>query len=483
MKKAFVFIVAASAGWAVTAPSHADTLDDIVKAMGADKLKTVEFIGTGYYFHFGGSNLSSEPWPKFNLKPYLQRVDYGVPSMGLDLILTQALFPPRGAGGQPIRKTHARYWYLNGDIGWGISRSGKPQEARSTTRSHHALWTTPHGVVKALQAAKAEIKMRKTGGKTYKTATFGKKGAFTATAWFDKNNILRGVDSRISNFLMGDMPSRTLYGDYKDIGGIKFPMRIQVTYGDHPGFDIKLTEVKPNAPVDVTVPKKILKQKYAVKSEKIANGVWYLRGGSHHSVVIEMADHVIVYEGPLNNTRGQAVLDAARKLVSGKPIRYVINSHHHYDHSGGLRPFVADGITIVTHETNKGFYQKALSYPARIRPDRLSKSGKKAKFLTVTDRHTFSDSRQTIELYTLKGSPHSETNMIAYLPKHKVLIVADAYSARRIYDKPVKKDRVNPTSIHLWNTLADLKLDIETVLPIHGKKVGLQQIRFAAGLE
>lgn len=463
--------------------SSAGALDDFARAMGADKLKTIEITGTGFYFHLGGSNISSEPWPKFNLKSYRQRINYETATMGLDLTLTQALFPPRGAGFQPIRGTKLRQWYISGDVGWGYGRKGEPRAARSTSRYHHALWTSPHGVVKAAQDANSQIKMRKSGGKTYKTVSFGKNGAFTAIAWFNKDNMLVGVDARIENAVMGDMPSTTLYSDYKDFSGIKYPTRIKVTYGDHPGFDIKITDVKPNASIDIATPKNLKKRITKVKSEKIADGIWYLRGGSHHSVTMEMKDHVIVYEGPLHEKRGKAVIDATRKLVPGKQIRYVINSHHHFDHSGGLRAFAAEGITIVTHQTNKAFYRNAYANPTKIKPDHFAKSRKKAKFLTVENSYKLSDGNRVIELYTLTGNTHSETNLIAYLPKEKILIVADAYSARSIYKEPVKQNKVNPARELLWQTLVELRLDIQTVLPIHGKKVGVDQIRLSAGLQ
>jgi hypothetical protein len=116
-------------------------------------------------------------------------------------------------------------------------------------------------------------------------------------------------------------------------------------------------------------------------------------------------------------------------------------------------------------------------------PGMLTKPGKRAKFITVDGKKVVSDGSRAIELYSLKGNVHAETNIIAYLPKENILIVADAYSARKIYKKPVKKKKIHPVRAQLWKTLSTLGLDIETVLPIHGKKVGIEQIRFAAGLE
>ena len=122
-----------------------------------------------------------------------------------------------------------------------------------------------------------------------------------------------------------------------------------------------MTEVKPNAAADIPVPDAVRQaaNPYArVQSQKAADGVWYLTGGTHHSVVIEMKDHVIVVEGPLNDDRAVAVIKEARTLVPSKPIKYLIVSHHHFDHSGGVRAFAGEGVTLITHDASRPFFEQ-----------------------------------------------------------------------------------------------------------------------------
>lgn len=458
--------------------AQAASLDDLSKAMGADKIQSIEVTGSGYYYHLGGSGLSDEPWPKFNLKKYRQSINFKTESMDLSRTLTQFLNPPRGAGFQPIPKQLVRRNAISGGTGWGYSR-GSVQSARSTSRSLHALWTSPIGLIKAARTAGAKVKTKMVGGISQSTLSIQKKGAFKATGYFDERNLLTMVYARVANPVYGDMQVVTTYGDYKNFSGVNYPSRMVVRNGGHLGLEVTVSDVKTNTPVNISPPKGLKPRKERVKVEKVADGVWYIRGGSHHSVAIEMADHVVVYEGPLSEGRGIAVINATRKTIPGKPIRYVVNSHHHFDHSGGLRAFAAKGITIVTHSSNKAFYEKAYANPNTVKPDALTKSGKKAKFRTIEDTGVLESGDRRIELFTLKGNVHCESNMIAYLPKEKILIVADAYSARRIYKKPAKEK--HPARVHLWQTLVRLNLDIKTVLPIHGRKVGIQQIRFAAG--
>ena len=118
-----------------------------------------------------------------------------------------------------------------------------------------------------------------------------------------------------------------------------------------------------------------------------------------------------------------------KKLVPGKPIRYVVNSHAHFDHSGGLRAAVGEGATIVTQAQNKAYFERAFATPSTIAPDHLAKSGKKAKFVAVGDKMALRDGTRTVEIYHVADSHHSDTFLMVYLPKEKLLIEADSYHA------------------------------------------------------
>ncbi len=459
------------------AAAFAASVDDFARAMGADKVSTIEFSGAGSFFALGQSAHPNMPWPRFKLESYTLSVNYGTASLTEDMVLTQGENPPRGGGRQPIYGKQQREMGVSGKTGWvGSGKDARPAGAGGAI---HTLWTTPHGVIKAAQAAKAKSDTRVAGGKTYQTVSFGEKGVFTATAWFDSKNMLRGVNSRLVNPVFGDMDVRTLYSGYKNFGGVMFPTRIQVIAGGYPTLDMTVTKVAPNAAADIKVPDGLKPMRQNVKVDKVADGVWFLAGASHHSVAIEMKDHLVLFEGPNGDGRANAVIEAAKQTVPGKPIRYVVNTHHHFDHSGGLRAFAADGAAIVTHKINVPFYQKAYGGTYRIRPDSLAKAKKPVKFVATEDRHVLTDGSRTIELHRLVGNAHNDGLLIGYLPKEKVMIVADAFSPRTMLKGPAK--RVNPFTANLWRNLERLKLDIETIVPIHGEKVGFEQMRFAAG--
>jgi glyoxylase-like metal-dependent hydrolase (beta-lactamase superfamily II) len=278
------------------------------------------------------------------------------------------------------------------------------------------------------------------------------------------------------------MPVEVAYADYRDFGGVKFPMRIRQAAGGFPAADLTVSDVKPNAPVEIAVPDAVrgATMPYArVASDPVAPGVWYVTGGSHHSVVIEMADHTVVVESPLNDERATAVIAEARRLVPGKPIRYVVNSHHHFDHSGGLRAFAAEGITVITHETSRAFFEGALAAPAAMTPDRQQAARRKVTVEGVRDKRVLSDGTRSVEIHHMAGNTHADGMLMVYLPAERLLIQADAFTPGPP-NAPVPAI-INPLSVQLADSIARLNLGVDRLLPLHGRIVPLAELHRMIG--
>jgi hypothetical protein len=214
-----------------------------------------------------------------------------------------------------------------------------------------------------------------------------------------------------------------------------------------------------SAPADVKSAPAPAPPPVVVTAEPVAPGLWWLAGsGNHRSVVFEFADHLVLFEVPLNEARSKAVIDRARSL-SAKPLTKAIVSHHHFDHSGGLRVAVAEGLTIVTHRANEAFFKDLLARPHTIVPDALQMNPRPATFEWVDDQMTLKDAAMEVQLYHLLDNPREGTNLFAYVPRERILVQADLYDAS--------------WQQHLWgeNVLANLarrKLAIERSVPVHG---------------
>ena len=173
------------------------------------------------------------------------------------------------------------------------------------------------------------------------------------------------------------------------------------------------------------------------------------------------------------------VSSGALAQYPNKPIRYLVNSHVHFDHSGGLRTYVDEGATIVTHELNKAYYKEVWAAPRTLGPDRLAASKKPAAFETFTDRLALSDGTRTIEVHAIAGNGHNDAFAMVYLPAEKILIEVDAYTPPAPNTPPPAAP--NPFAVNLHDNIQRLKLDVRQIAPLHGRASTLAELRSVVG--
>ncbi|MEP7306767.1 MAG: MBL fold metallo-hydrolase [Acidobacteriota bacterium] len=311
------------------------------------------------------------------------------------------------------------------------------------------LYLTPWGFLKGAAANNAMASRRKVEGKNYVVLTWspavkapsGKN--YVINGYVNEQNIVDRVETWLGENIMGDMHILATYTGWKDFGGVMAPAKIVQTRGGWPYFDVDVTAAKAN-PADVAtlVPAPApaggrggggggapggAPAPLTVTSEKLGDGVYRLTTGpgSYDSVIVEFKDYVMMLEAGQSEARGLAYIAETKKLMPNKPIRYVMNTHPHADHTGGLPPLVAEGATIITQKNNEAFLEKALNTPRTLLNDTLAKNPKKAKIEAVSEKKVYSDGTHTVELYHIAPVPHSNGLMIAYLPKEKVVFQGD----------------------------------------------------------
>jgi glyoxylase-like metal-dependent hydrolase (beta-lactamase superfamily II) len=449
-------------------------LEAVSKALGATGLKSIEIQGGGTMFLAGQAYTAGTAWPQFNVRSFTRVINYDTASLREEILRTRALEPPKG-GGAYVRGEHKLVGVLSGDHAWNVAGETATPAPIALADRQLQLWSTPHGVVKAALAGQGTIQGR--------TIAFAVPGRFKATATLDTANLIERVDATVPSPVLGDMTVTVTYADYRDFGGVKFPTRIRQSYGGFPALDITVTEVKPNAAADIAVPdtvKQAANPYLRVQSQKAADGVWYLTGGTHHSVVIEMSDHLVVVESPLNDDRALAVLREARTLVPSKPIKYLIVSHHHFDHSGGVRAAAGEGITVIAHDASRPYFEKVLAAPATVSPDHLAKSGRKATVEGVSDRRVLTDGTRVVEIRQIAGIQHADDMLMVYLPREKFLIEADAYTPPAPNVAPMSPP--SAFTVSLAENVAKQGLAVDQILPLHGRMVPVAEMLKAAGL-
>src|SRR5437867_617896 len=456
------------------AQTAATSLEKVATAIGASGVRSIEIAGSGTIFAIGQDATPTTPWHRFNLKSFTRSVNYETASLRDDLVRTQALDPPRGGSQQPLRSEQRQVFAVSGDYAWNVVGDVNNPAPVALAERQIQIWITPHGLVKAAMARNATVKGR--------TFAFDEPGRYRVKVSVDVHNFPAAVEAVVPHPVLGDLTVEVHYLDYKDFGGVKFPTKIKQSAGGFPILDLAVSDVRPNAPVDVHVPDNVRNtpEPYArVTSQMVADGVWFLSGGTHNSVLIEMKDHLILVESPINDQRALAVLAEAKSLVPNKPIRYLVNSHHHFDHAGGVRAAAGEGITVVTHEGNRAFLAGALAATASIRPDHLAKSGRTAKVEGKRERKVLTDGARTVEIRHIAGNLHHDGLVLVYLPKEKLRIEGDAYTPLPP-NAPVPSV-ANPFSVNLVENLKTQNLDVEQVLPLHGRIVPVAELHKAIG--
>jgi glyoxylase-like metal-dependent hydrolase (beta-lactamase superfamily II) len=504
-----------------------------VKAMGTDNLKTIEYSGAGSIAQIGQQFAVDGGWPQFQIVDYTRQIDYDAKWSREDFTRKQGNFPTFGR--VPIADTRVTA-VVNGAYAWDI-RDNMPVPL---TRGYLdgisfnelrqlELAITPHGFLKAALAAKdaTAIKVRLVGASDFGLSQFDRNVTIVSFKFLNKykinghindQNMVELVGTWFANPFYGDMDYEMRYTQYQDFGGIKFPMLLHTHQGDprlnpaHNYYEYKVTSVKPNAPV-TTIPVPDVVRKAVIpparaESTLLAPGVWLIGGQTHNSLLVEFRNYLAVVEAPNNEARSLAVIAEAYRLVPNKPIQYVINTHHHFDHAGGLRTYLSQGTTIVTHEMNKPYYLDILFHPAprELEPDRMAKyspmfwiSRRPAPIEVVsgetrgTASYGIGDADHWMQVLHVQDMAyelgdqsyaqglHSPDMLMVYLPKEKILFNGDLYSPPAAGAPLPAPNASNKT---LMANIRKLKLDVERHVAVHSARVGTHEefMRiFAAG--
>jgi|SRR5262245_11531372 len=443
------------------------------KAMGADNLTSVTYYGSGANFTLGQNNNANMPWPRTNINDYSRSIDF---ANSLSRATWQTYAVPVTGGAAALAAGQQNITAQN--TAWAQQLE---------------IWTTPWGFLKGAAANNATVKSQSVGGKRYNVVTWmttqkaPSGAAYRVVGYINSNNLVEKVETWVDNPFFGDMLVESEYTNYRDANGVKYPTDMVQKRAGWPVFEAQILGISAN-PANiqqlVTPPPPPAGRGGGpggpggpggtppmAASEKLADGVYRIgqnpSAGAYNALAVEFADHILLFEpGPQSEARSQAIIAETKKVIPNKPIRYGVISHHHLDHTSGLPAVVAEDITIVTHETNRAYLLSALGAPRTLAPDSMSKSGRKPKIETITgDKRVFQDATRTVEIHLIKGLPHADGLLVAYLPKEKILAYADMFNLPTAA-APVPNPPVIGTMVFMDN-IERLKLEPEKLLSVH----------------
>jgi glyoxylase-like metal-dependent hydrolase (beta-lactamase superfamily II) len=513
-RRALFLVIAFVFAPAVMAQDAKAVIAETSKAMGLDGVTSVYYYGSGASYSLGQNTNPNMPWPKTPVNEYTRAIDFTA---------------------KATRATWATY--ATPVTGGPVALNTNNQQSVNATSTAWAqqleLWTTPWGFVKGAEANGGTVATRTVDGKRYQVVTwntpFKSPGgvAYKVVGYINADKLVEKVETWLDHAVFGDMLVESEYKLYRDNNGLKYPTEIVQKRAGWPVFDLQVLSAWPNsskiaqlmtppapaggpgggppgggppgggggaprggpppgagAPGGAGPGGPPAAPAAASMSEKLADGVYRIRG-PYNSLAVEMADHVVLIEpGPQNMARADQGIAEVKKLFPNKPIRFGVPTHHHADHTGGIASVAAEGITIVVPEVSKAYYEKALNTPRTLAPDSLSRSGKKPVVEGFKgDKRTFSDATRTVEIHVIKGLPHADGMVVAWLPKEKLLVYADMFNLPTAA-APVPDPPVIGTMVFLKN-IERLGLDPTSILSIHSlnpdRLATLQDIRNSIG--
>ncbi len=473
-----------------------------LKAMGGDNLKTITYSGTaGYIANVGQNYNPAMDWPANQIVSYTRTIDYDAKSSHEEVTLRQGTGAggPTGGANAPLITTplvgeQRRIQMVSGDFAWNMNGTNVVPAPADAEQRQLEVWLTPHGCLKAALMPGANpiaVTRYEQGKGRIRAVSFMALGKYRVQCAIDDRNHVERIQTYFANPVVGDLYYELVLSNYKDFGGVWYPTGWHAHHdldddlegqgvnvsGGHNSFGLTVSNVQANASgAALTVPDAVRTAKVQpvrVESQKIADGVWYVGGGSHSSIAVDFRDYITVVEAPLNEERSLAVIAEVKKLIPNKPIRYLVSTHHHWDHLGGIRTYVhQEGVTIIMQQNNLPYYAEVLWVrPWTLRPDRLAlfppeEVSEGYTFEPVGQKHVLSDGTRTMEVYNVQGLAHAQGMVIAYLPKEKIVIEADLFTPPA--PNAPMPTMVTPSHRSFYNNVQRLKLDVTTIAPIHG---------------
>jgi glyoxylase-like metal-dependent hydrolase (beta-lactamase superfamily II) len=480
----FIMLVIRLAGQAATPERQlvtraADALGGRDRVMA---LKTLQIVGYGELAYFnGGGNITGDPdapqkWQKvleytrtIDLEHWRTRVQQ---RLKMDFVFASTI------GQLGVNRTNEM---LDGDVAYNIgggflaapqSGTAQPQPAGAAAARQRRVELLAHPVTivrAALDPTSKLSNLRKQGNLQLLDVTV-RQGDTLTLAVNATSSLPAWVSYVGPNANLGDVTYRTAFAGYVPEKGIQLPTGFATTIDFRNVVQSKLYVDRNivDAPIDdISAPASVRSApapqgaaggaNATLKPMKVADHVWYVNGNTF----FEFDDHITMVEANRTDAALQAILDVVNALVPGKRVTQVIQSHHHFDHSVGLRAAVAQGLAIISRRGNEGIFREMVARPAKMFPDALGRSPKPLKFIPVDDHLKLKDSTNEIDIYHIVGNYHMADGVIVHVPASNLLVEADLTTQNWDF---------NWWGDSFMNNIEYRKIKVDTNLAVHAQK-------------
>jgi len=323
-------------------------------------------------------------------------------------------------------------------------------------------------------------------GRRHEVITFVMPDTVQIALYVDaETNLVSKYELLFVDSLEGVEASEIVFGDYRQLGNYQVPRRWsnrqlgedQTRYAVDVEFNPAVTDDSFRVATAGYTAVRPAPAELPEKVDRLADGVYVIQnvaGQNQNTLAVGFADYVAAVEAPGSSEGADAVIERIHELFPGKPIRYVAMTHHHGDHIGGMRSFIAEGATVITTAANRPVIE---TMAASKQGDRLGSAPRKPDFLLLEDgRRVLDDGTRRIEFIDIGPNPHAREMVIAWLPAEKVVFQGDLFFVPN-NDAPFGPPQ--PATASFARKLRALGLPAEKIASVHGDTAPIAQFREA----
>ncbi|HEX8737897.1 MAG TPA: MBL fold metallo-hydrolase [Pyrinomonadaceae bacterium] len=303
------------------------------------------------------------------------------------------------------------------------------------------------------------------------------------TLYFDeKTNLLSKFEGMGTDVFFGDVVFEMIYTGYRNENGHQVPTGRITKTGDELTEELRFEQIAFNT----TLSDDKFKAPNGMKAvalapppqplNKLTENVYTVNAGGYNVLFVAFKDYIFVMEAPGNDNVSRSAIEQIKKTFPDKPIRYIAVTHHHDDHAGGLRTYIAEGATLIAAPGEKSFFERIAKSKFTIDPDTLTRNPQPLKIETIAGgKRVLTDGTTTVEIYDIGSGPHTDEMLVAYLPNEKILFQGDLLNRPSNGDYPIAND----TTVHFAKWLESKKLAVDKIVAVHGTVSTMDELRTA----